>query len=137
MKRLNAEQKNRLNKTLKNCGIFLLVGGLYFVFVKIVGFGIPCFFNLVTGLHCPGCGISRMFISLASLNFKTAFQYNAYVMSVGPIAAICVLRHYIKYILNGTQKSDKFETVLLIIALILAIAFGVLRNIPAFSFLAP
>ena len=137
MKKLNTEQTARLKSVSKSAAIILAIGIAYYLFVKITHLGIPCVFNLITGLHCPGCGISRMFISLASFNFKAAFQYNAYVMSVGPIAAIFVLRHYIKYILNGTQKSDKFETVLLIIALILAIAVGVLRNIPAFSFLAP
>lgn len=137
MKKLNTEQTARLKGVLKSAVIILAIGIIYYLFVKITHLGIPCVFNLVTGLHCPGCGISRMFISLASLNFKAAFQYNAYVMSVGPIAAIFVLRHYIIYILKGNQKSDKLETVLLVIALILAIAFGVLRNIPAFSFLAP
>ena len=137
MKKLNTEQTARLKSVSKSAAIILAIGIAYYLFVKITHLGIPCVFNLITGLHCPGCGISRMFISLASLNFKAAFQYNAYVMSVGPIAAIFVLRHYIKHILNGNQKSDKLETVLLIIALILAIAFGILRNIPAFSFLAP
>ena len=137
MKKLNTEQPVRLKSVLKSAAIILAIGIAYYIFVKITHLGIPCVFNLITGLHCPGCGISRMFISLASLNFKVAFQYNAFVMVIGPIAAIFVLRHYIKYILSGNQKSDKLETVLLIIALVLAIAFGILRNIPTFSFLAP
>lgn len=137
MKRLNAEQSDRLKGLLKNAGIILLIGIIYFIFVKIVGFGIPCVLNLITGLHCPGCGISRMFISLASFDFKAAFSYNAFVMTVGPIAAIFVIRHYVIYILKGSQKSDKFETVFLVICLILMIIFGILRNIPYFSFLAP
>ena len=138
MKKLNSEQNARLRDILFNCAIVSIIGIAYFIFIKIVGKGIPCFLHLLTGLHCPGCGISRMFISLFSLDFKAAFSYNAYAMTVGPIAAIFVLRHYIKYILNGPQqKSEKLETVLLIIALALAILFGILRNIPAFSFLAP
>lgn len=137
MKPLNAEQSARLRSVLKNAGIILLIGIIYFIFVKIVGFGIPCVLNLITGLHCPGCGISRMFISLASLDFKAAFSYNAYIMVVGPVALIFVIRHYILYILKGKNNNRKFETVLLVIALILAIAFGILRNIPYFSFLAP
>ena len=137
MKRLNAEQKNRLNKTLKNCGILLLVGGLYFVFVKIVGFGIPCFFNLVTGLHCPGCGISRMFLALAQPDFATAFKHNALILTASPIAAIFVIRHYIRYILKGKGQTGKLETALLLIFLVLLIIFGILRNLPAFSFLSP
>lgn len=137
MKKLNTEQTARLKSVLKSTSIVLAIGLAYFIFVKITHLGIPCVFNLITGLHCPGCGISRMFLSLASLDFKTAFSYNAFVTVCGPIAAIFVLRHYIIYILKGNQKSDKLETVLLVIALGLAIAFGILRNIPAFSFLAP
>lgn len=137
MKRLDTEQKNRLNKTLKNCGILLLVGGLYFIFVKIVGSGIPCVFNLITGLHCPGCGISRMFLSLAKLDFAAAFKYNALILTASPIAAIFVIRHYVRYILTGKNKSDKLETVMLLILLVLLIIFAILRNLPAFSFLAP
>ncbi len=137
MKSLNNEQSARLKAVLKNAGIILLIGFVYFIFVKLTPFGIPCVFNLLTGLHCPGCGVSRMFISLASLNFKAAFSYNAYIMIVGPIAAIFVIRHYVLYILNGKQKPKKFETVLLVIAFVLMVIFGILRNIPYFSFLAP
>ncbi len=137
MKRLDAEQSARLKGVLKNACIILAIGIIYYLFVKITHLGIPCVFNLITGLHCPGCGISRMFISLASLDFKSAFGYNAYIMVLGPIAAIFVLRHYLIYILKGKQKKDTLENVLLVIAIILAITFGILRNIPAFSFLAP
>ncbi len=137
MKQLNTEQTARLKGVLKSAAIILAIGIAYYLFVKITRLGIPCIFNLVTGLHCPGCGISRMFISLFSLDFKTAFSYNAFIMTVGPIAAIFVLRHYIIYVLKGNQKNSKLETFLLIITLVLAVAFGILRNIPAFSFLAP
>ncbi len=137
MKRLNNEQTLRLKSVLKNAFIIFAIGFVYYLFVKITGLGIPCVFNLVTELHCPGCGISRMFISLASLDFKAAFGYNALIFLIGPFAALLILRHYIIYILKGYQKSDKLETVTIIIALVLTIAFGILRNIPAFSFLAP
>ncbi len=137
MKQLNAEQAARLKAVLKSAGIILLVGFAYFIFVKLTDLGIPCVFNLLTGLHCPGCGISRMFISLFSLDFKAAFSYNAYIMTVGPVAAVFAVRHYVIYILKGQKNTGRLETVLLIIALVLAILFGVLRNIPAFSFLAP
>ncbi len=137
MKRLNAEQTDRLKRVLKPAITILIVGIVYFIFVKVTHLGIPCIFNLVTKLHCPGCGISRMFFALAKLDFKAAFGYNAYIMTVGPVAAIFVIRHYWLYVLKGKRKETKLETVLLVIALILAIAFGILRNIPYFSFLAP
>jgi hypothetical protein len=102
-----------------------------------VGFGIPCIFHTVTGLHCPGCGISRMFLSIARLDFKTAFQYNPLIFTISPIALFFIIRHYVLYIIYGKRKSEKFEMVLLVIALVLLIIFGILRNLPTFSFLAP
>lgn len=137
MIKLNEEQSKRLKSVLKTAVTILIIGLIYFIFVKITHLGIPCIFNLLTGLHCPGCGISRMFISLASLDFKAAFGYNAYVMLIGPFALIFALKHYITYILKGNQKSSKLENALLIVALVLAIGFSILRNIPMFSFLAP
>ena len=137
MKKLNEEQSIRLKSVLKSALTLLIVGLIYFVFVKITHLGIPCVFNLITGLHCPGCGISRMFLSLASLDFKAAFGYNALIMIIGPFFLFFSLKYYIKYILTGNQKTSRFEDVLLVIALVLTIAFGVLRNLPAFSFLAP
>ncbi len=137
MKRLDDKQSARLKTVLKSTGTVLLIGILYFIFVKLTHLGLPCIFNLITGLHCPGCGVSRMFISLAAFDFKAAFGYNAFVMTIGPIGLVFALRHYIIYVLKGYQKSNKFETAMLLIAVVLAVAFGVLRNIPAFSFLAP
>ncbi len=137
MKGLNEQQNKRLKKTLKDFGILLAIGIGYFIFVKIVGFGIPCIFHTITGLHCPGCGISRMFIALASFDFTVAFQSNALILCCLPVTLFFVARHYFLYIKNGNAKSDKLETVLLVIALILLIAFGILRNLPAFAFLAP
>ncbi len=137
MKQLNAEQATRLKAVLKGAGIILLVGFAYFIFVKLTDLGIPCVFNLLTGLHCPGCGISRMFVSLASLDFKAAFGYNAYIMTVGPVAAIFAVRHYVIYILKGQKNTGRLETVLLIIAFVLMVIFGIIRNLPQFSFLAP
>ena len=137
MRKLNSEQSARLRDILINSAIVLIIGIAYFIFIKIVGKGFPCVLHSLTGLHCPGCGISRMFISLASLDFKAAFSYNAYVMTVGPIAAVFILKHYIIYVLKGNKKIGKLENALLIIALILAIVFGIIRNIPTFSFLAP
>lgn len=37
---------------------------------------IPCLFNRLTGLQCPGCGNTRAALSLLRLDFSAAFGYN-------------------------------------------------------------
>ena len=39
-------------------------------------YSIPCVFNLITGYYCPGCGITRMFISIYKLDFYQATVNN-------------------------------------------------------------
>ena len=137
MKRLNPEQTARLKEVVKNVAIVLLIGLGYYAFIKIAGFGIPCLFYVITKLHCAGCGISRMFVALASLDFKAAFGYNCVALILLPFILFFVTRHYVIYILKGKQENNKLEIVLLIIVLIIEILFTILRNIPYFYFLAP
>ena len=40
-------------------------------------FQIPCLFKTVFHIECPGCGITRAYISLLSLDIRQAFAYNA------------------------------------------------------------
>ena len=61
--------------------ILLLISFLIiFLFLnKVFNFTIPCLFHEITNLYCPGCGITRMFLSLFKLDFYQAFRYNPLV----------------------------------------------------------
>ena len=122
------ELKARLREIIKKYAILLGIGLAYLIFVLIAGFGIPCIFHLITGLQCPGCGISRMFVSLAKLDFVSAFKYNSFVFITGPFLLAYVIANEIKYIVTGNNKMGKWE-IFLWVESALAIAFGVLRNI--------
>ena len=37
-----------------------------------------CIFKRLTGYKCPGCGMTRAFISLGRFQFTDAFQYNIF-----------------------------------------------------------
>ena len=40
------------------------------------GFFMPCLLQVLTGLSCPGCGITRALHALVHGDFLTAFRYN-------------------------------------------------------------
>ena len=130
-------QKERMLKSLKKALILVLVGLAYYGFVKLTGWGLPCPFYLLTGWHCPGCGISRMFMALLELDFMGALGYNALVLVLLPFGVVFGLRRWIIYVKTGNTEPDRLETVLLIVATVLTLAFWILRNLPQFSFLAP
>lgn len=113
----------------------LLLGGLsYLLLVERSGRGLPCLFHELTGWHCPGCGLTRMFIALAHLDFARAFHCNAAAMLLIPALPayfIC------KKLFGRGDSSKRAGDVFYYLCLALLIAFGVARNLPSGQFLAP
>ena len=118
----------RRNKVIRIALILLGIGALYAVFVKITGLGIPCPFHLVTGLKCPGCGVSRMCMSLVRLDFASAFKHNAAILCLLPLMAAVLARYVYLYIRRGNTR-DKFINVSVWSMIAVLLVFGVVRNI--------
>ena len=110
----------------------ILVYGILYIFTKQ---GLPCIFHKITGLYCPGCGITRMFISLFKLNIYQAFRYNPLVFILLIMSTLYFLVDSLKY--GITKAHINLPKSIYIILLIIVIGFGILRNIPLFSYLAP
>ena len=97
----------------------------------------PCLFHLITGLWCPGCGMTRCAHALVHLNFARAFSMNALVMLAAPVLALLYAR-------SAGWLSAEFSARLrpltsLTLWFVLVVVFAVLRNLPwaPFSWLAP
>ena len=129
-------KKQRIIKTIIYGLLFLLIViGLYFLYTKKI-IVIPCLFHEVTSLYCPGCGMSRALISLVQLNIYQAIRYNALVIVLVPVFIIYLILKIESYI-NNRPMRFKVPNYIIIIALIVVILYGVLRNIPLFDFLKP
>ena len=102
------------------------------------GAGIPCMFHKITGFYCSGCGASRALRSVLHLDFYQALRYNAIFTVCLPLLAAYFGELLLSYIRFGKDKiSEKIPMKLVWIFIAVAILYGVLRNIPMFSFLAP
>ena len=65
------------------------------VVVPLIGRPLPelCFWRRMTGLDCPGCGLTRCFIALAHGDVAAAWRYNpAGILLFGLVAAQVPLR---------------------------------------------
>lgn len=130
--------KKRIFKCLSILFLIIIIFLIYFFLSKRFHFYIPCLFHSFTGFYCPGCGITRCIFSLLVGDFKQAFFYNMLVCIYIPFFLVYFLYKIYIYIFD---KKDKIFTRIpkwfLYFLLFITILFGILRNIPFFSFLAP
>ena len=120
--------KKRFKKTVIKYAIILGIAIAYLIFVLCTNIGIPCIINKLTGFKCPGCGISRMLVSLISFDIVAAFWHNPFLFVTGPFIIVYLACSEVKYIKHGDRRMGKWE-IFMWIELVLLLAFGILRNI--------
>lgn len=127
---MNEDVRQRLKAELKKLGILLLIGVLYAVWCNLTGIGIPCLFNLLLGLKCPGCGMTRAAVAMTHLDIAGAFSYNKLSVTVVPLLIVILLIQEYRYIKTASRKISLPETILLAVMFMITIAYGVARNLP-------
>lgn len=135
---LQSSMQKRIFKSLSILFLIIIISLLYFFLNMKFHFYIPCIFHKITGFYCPGCGITRCLFSLLSGNIKQAFYYNMLVCLLFPVFLFYM--GYKLYIYIVGKKDDLFVRIpkwISYLFLLLIILFGVFRNIPYFSILAP
>jgi|SRR5699024_5347583 len=110
----------------------ILLGGILYLKVLSPTFNIhiPCPFKYVTGLDCPGCGMTRASLAILDGNFYQAFRWNMLVFILAPLIGIYL-------ILNHKNLAPRLNKILMGNMLVLTALFFILRNTETFSFLAP
>lgn len=63
------------------------IGALFVVWLALYLLDIGCVFRLLTGIPCPGCGMTRAWLAALRLDFAAAFAYHPLFWAV-PIAFV-------------------------------------------------
>jgi hypothetical protein len=100
------------------------------------GFYPICLFHQMTGLNCPGCGMTRALYALLHGHFQAALKDNALFLAV--LAGLAVRGAWFTGKKISSRPAGQFLSAnILWPVLIVAVIFTVLRNLPAFEFLSP
>ncbi len=113
-------------------------GALLFLKLRF-GIGFPCLFFVATGLYCPGCGTTRAAVAAFHGDIALSFRSNALLYVYLPVLAFLLGTELVCYLTAKPRPAwfRKAELPLTLGLGIIGVLFGILRNIPAFSFLAP
>jgi Protein of unknown function (DUF2752) len=123
------------------CGCLLAGAAAYVAIVDPASPGthlVSCPLYDLTGLWCPACGVTRATHALLRGNVAAAFGYNVlFPLFLGTIVVgwLAWLRATLgRTPIHWVTRIRPAQGVLVAVVLV---AFGVLRNVPAFSGLAP
>ncbi len=120
--------EQRLLRLCLYYGAALVLGLGYAWIVPRFG-GIPCVFRLITGLRCPGCGVTRMCICILHGDFAGAVRENMAVFCMLPAFALLLITRSVDYVRTGRRSLFRWENVMAWIMIAVLLAFGVIRNI--------
>lgn len=90
-------------------------------------FFIPCMLYKLTGIKCPGCGMTRSVHYLVNGNIKQAIWYNLMLIPL-IVLVIYSLYRYILFLVKNEQIINKLLENLLKVFLVIIVLFGVTRN---------
>ena len=102
-------------------------GILYLIWLRCGGTAVPCLFHSLTGIECPGCGITRMLLALTRLDLRTALSANAFLFVTLPYLVILLGYSTDKWVRN--EKAGPKAEASAAVYCIGLIVFGILRNI--------
>lgn len=129
--------KKRIIVILSFIGIILILITYKYINKKY-NIGIPCVIHEITGLYCPGCGITRAIFYLLDLKPIEAIKSNILMFILSPFIIIYLINYIKIYLQNKNEDPSKiFPKKLWYTLLVITIIFGIIRNINYFSWLQP
>ena len=125
----NAEKQTTERRKAAFTAAFLLAAVLLYLAAGVFfGIFIPCPFRTVTGLRCPGCGLSHAAVCLTHLDIKGAFMANALFI---PIYAYLIYTFISEFVFNIKRNTtnDVINRRIDVVFLIVIILWWIVRNI--------
>lgn len=88
----------------------LIVIVSFYIMLNLLGIHIVCYFKSLTGIPCPGCGLTRAYLALFKGNLSKAFFYHPLF-----IVPVIVLLYFIIPKFKNSKHNSIFVSAICII----------------------
>ena len=118
------------------CVLYFSACFIYNIYnIQLTGIFKPCYFKMLTGYNCPGCGTTRAIQELLNLNIYEAFRYNPVIGSIALILLILISAMFINAIKRPyTPFRIKLKIWQIVIISFTPFIFLFLRVLPPFFY---
>ena len=117
-----------------------LAGAAYLYFHDPREHPLPCFYLMLTGFYCPGCGAGRASYALLHGRFLEAFCWNPLMVVILPLLLLYLGARVLDWVITGGDHVDDKVSIRFLVFLLAAVfLYWIARNIPVYPFtlLAP
>ena len=137
-----SENNSSIQRVLAAAGVSAIgAGGLLVGYFNptTAGFFPVCPLHAMTGLNCPGCGLTRGFHALFQGDIVTALHFNALLPIFGFVFAYLTLSMFLTAVRGRGLSWKIFHPTAIYGFLFIVAVFFVVRNLPFYPFtlLAP
>lgn len=132
-----SNESSTVERILAGAGILIIGAGAAVVGYfnpTTAGFFPVCPLHAMTGLNCPGCGLTRGFHALLNGEVLTALHFNALLPFFGLMFGIFAVSMFLVAVRGRGLSVNFYRPFYLWSFLILLIGFGILRNLPFYPF---
>lgn len=122
----------RLRRLILRAALLLGGGLVYAAFCIETGWAVPCLFRRITGLRCPGCGVTRMCLALLRGDLAAAWAASPGLLLLSPFLGLLLLDLAVRYVRTGQRLPGPVERAGIWCAVAWLVLYGVIRNLAGF-----
>ncbi len=105
----------------------LIIGLFYDRLTTYTGIYIPCLLYRITGIKCPGCGITGMCKCLLAGDLSGAFCYHPFLFLTGPYLLFLIVCEDVCYVMH--KQEGKLVSISKYVYLVGLLGYTVARNL--------
>ena len=115
-----------LHYLIKKTTPFVILGVVYYIWLRMTHLYIPCIFRSITGYRCPFCGTTTMCVSILRFRFGDAFYANPFIFTTIPFILFEIV--YNVYLSYTEKRMPLWNKALLGVYCSALLIFAIIRD---------